>query len=490
MTPVDDLRRVAERDPARLALRSGDRRLTYDALAAAVESLAAELAEAGVRGADRVVIRLADPPSVVLTALAVRSLRAVVVPVDPSAGDAVLERTVEDARPSAIVADPARGAGGRRTIEVAGVGAVAVEPVASGSGPADTGPDPLAAVVYTSGTTGAPKGVMLTERNLEAVADAGRGLVGLGPEDRVGVVTPLHHLYGLREIDATIAAGAALVLPRQLAFVAAVLQQLHDARVTVLPAVPGMLAVAVRHYADDLARLGEDLRCLTMGSAAASPELLEAVARSLPQTRRFVTYGLTELSRACFREVATGDADVGSVGHPYPGVRVTVVGDDGDPLPVGSVGRVILRSEMVTPGYWRRPDLTAATLLEDGALVTPDLGRVDERGGLWLLGRADEVINTGGEKVGPDEVERVLRAHASVEDAAVRGVPDPTGIVGDVVKAWVVLAPRAQVTREALAAHCAARLEPAKVPREFAFVDELPRAQLGKVARRALGGTG
>ena len=141
-------------------------------------------------------------------------------------------------------------------------------------------------------------------------------------------------------------------------------------------------------------------------------------------------------------------------------------------------------------GYWRRPELTAETLLPDGGLRTPDLGRLGERGGLRLLGRADEVINAGGEKIGPDEVEAALRSHPAVEDAAVAGVPDPAGILGMIVKAWVVLAPGERVSANDLAAHCAARLESVKVPRAIEFVDELPRAQLGKVTRGTLGSRG
>src|SRR4029079_5340813 len=160
---------------------------------------------------------------------------------------------------------------------------------------------------------------------LEAVAGAGVTLVDLGPEDRVGIVAPLLHLYALREIDAALRVGATLVVPRQLAFPASVLGELAAEHATVVSFVPARLALSLRHHAEQLAGLRDDLRVITIGTANASTELLDTVVQLLPRTRRIVTYGLTELSRACSREVPIPDDAPGTVGRPYPGVAIEVV---------------------------------------------------------------------------------------------------------------------------------------------------------------------
>jgi acyl-CoA synthetase (AMP-forming)/AMP-acid ligase II len=490
--PAEDLRRAAELGPARDACVSATRKVSYGELLGAVEIASGALAQAGVGAGDRVAFVLANSPAFIAAYVAVRSIDAVPVPLDPRSGAEALARAVADADVAAIVTDPGGAPSGPsvRVVELPTVGSIGLarHRVAGAAEPQDT--EGLAAIIYTSGSTGPPKGVMLAATALEAVAGAGVTLVDLGPEDRVGIVAPLFHLYALREIDAALRVGATLVVPRQLAFPASVLGELAAAHATVVSFVPALLALLLRHHAEQLAGLRDDLRVITIGTANASTELLDTVVQLLPRTRRIVTYGLTELSRACSREVPIPDDAPGTVGRPYPGVAIEVVGDDGRTLPIGETGRVILRSDMVMRGYWRRPELTAETLLPDGGLRTPDLGRLGERGGLRLLGRADEVINAGGEKIGPDEVEAALRSHPAVEDAAVAGVPDPAGILGMIVKAWVVLAPGERVSANELAAHCAARLESVKVPREIEFVDELPRAQLGKVTRGTLGSRG
>jgi acyl-CoA synthetase (AMP-forming)/AMP-acid ligase II len=325
---------------------------------------------------------------------------------------------------------------------------------------------------------------MLSRSNMAATAEAGCAFVGLTAEDRVGVLAPLFHLYALREVDQALRTGATLVLVKNLAFPAKALRQLADEGVTGASGVPsGLALMADERYDALLGAWAASLRYLTLGTAPTPPTLLARLRAALPRTRILLTYGLTEASRACFREGS--DAKTDSVGRPYPGVEMRVLDEEGQQLPAGRHGRVALTSAMVMRGYWRRPELTTQTLLPDGTLLTPDHGWMDAEGYVHLLGRVDDVVNTGGEKVSPEEIETVLRAHPAVADAAVVGVADPDGILGQVLQAFVVPKDGA-VTEEALRTYCAARLEPHKVPRLVAFRDRLPKTVLGKTAKALL----
>ena len=467
-------------------------RLTFAALEAEVAQAAEALAREGVRPGDRVGMLLDNSARFVVVYLAALRADAVVAPFNPAAlPDAF---TLDDAALRLLAAEPRHAealAGGEGLTGAPALrfgeaipGEVSLLRGTPEALPCETGEDPTVAVIYTSGTTGRPKGVMLSRSNMAATAEAGCALVGLSAEDRVGVLAPLFHLYALREVDQALAVGAALVLAKNLAFPAKALRQLADERVTVASGVPSGLALMADDRYDALLRAwAPHLRALTLGTAPTPPALLARLREALPSTRLILTYGLTENSRACFRE--GDDAKSGSVGRPYPGVEMVALDEDGERLPAGRHGRLALKSAMVMQGYWRRPDLTAQTLRPDSLLLTPDHGRVDADGFVHLLGRVDDVVNTGGEKVSPEEVEAVLRAHPAVADAAVVGVADPDGILGHVLKAFVVLS-NGPVTGEELQAHCAARLEPHKRPRFVAFRTRFPKTVLGKTEKRLL----
>lgn len=479
------LRRAAKRMPERTAVEAGPDRLTFAELDEQTDRFAATLTDRGVNPGDRVALLLGNSMTFVRAYLGCLKASGVVVPCNPSAPSAVLADVLTDCAPVAAVVQPRHT---RFLDDIDSLAQVFVEgdntPFVNDNilSPRDPpASDDLAAIIYTSGTTGRPKGVMLTHNNLLHVALAGRDMLSLGGDDRVGVVTPLHHLYGLREIDLAIVASATLELPQQLTFPAHVLKQMQAAGVTGFSAVPSGMSLMLERYGGALAACAGRLRYLTLGTAPASPALLATLRSLLPRTRLITTYGLTEMSRVCWREVqdAFADADAGAVGRPYRGVEIRL--QDA----VDGRGRVLVRSPMLMRGYWNLPEATRATFDAEGFLLTPDYGRLTPEGTLYLLGRIDDVINCGGEKVSPDEVEDVLRSHPQVAEAAVVAAPDPAGVLGQVVRAVVVRRAGAPLAAEELQRYAAASLEPHKVPRLVEFVESLPRTELGK-PRRAL----
>jgi acyl-CoA synthetase (AMP-forming)/AMP-acid ligase II len=476
------LRQATARMPERTAVESGPDRLTFAALHAQTDRFAAMLIDRGVRCGDRIALLLGNSLTFVRAYLACLKAGAVVVPANPSAPPAALADVLTDCTPAAAIVQPRHTRFLRDIASLAHVFVEGDDTLFSDDRPLSlyqsSSADELAAIIYTSGTTGRPKGVMLTHHNLLHVALAGQNMLNLGEDDRVGIVTPLHHLYGLREIDLAIVAGASLVLPRDLTFPAHVLRQMQAAGVTGFSAVPSGLSLMLERYGTALAACASRLRYLTMGTAPASPALLAALRSLLPQTRLITTYGLTEMSRVCWREVHDPHGDAG-VGRPYRGVEIRLQD------PVDGRGRVLARSPMLMRGYWNLPEATRRAFDAEGFLLTPDYGRLASDGTLHLLGRIDDVINCGGEKVSPDEVEEVLRTHPHVAAAAVVAAPDPAGILGEIVRAVVVLRAGAMLAAEELQRHAAASLEPHKVPRLVEFAESLPLTELGK-PRRAL----
>jgi long-chain acyl-CoA synthetase len=341
----------------------------------------------------------------------------------------------------------------------------------------------VAVIAYTSGTTGQPKGAMLTHHNLLYNCEQVDRLENLkvGPEDRVYLVLPLFHIYALNVgMNLTFYKGATIILDERFDPEGS-LEKIQQHRATAIYGAPPMYVAWVtnpntRNY--DLS----SVRVAVSGAAALPVAVLEGF-QQLTGVTIWEGYGLTEVSPVATTNSAGPRPKPGSVGLPIPGMEVRIVDAAGRDVPVGEPGEIILRGENVMVGYYNKPEATAEAI-RDGWFYTGDIGKLDEEGYIYIVDRTKDMINVGGFNVYPREVEEVLYRHPKVADAAVIDEPDP--YQGESVLAVVVPKAGETVTAEELIAYCRERLAVFKAPRRVEFRESLPRNLSGKVLKRQL----
>jgi malonyl-CoA/methylmalonyl-CoA synthetase len=461
-------------DPARPAIHDGHAWHDAGDLDRRSRRVATRFARAGLVAGDRVVMSAATSYDLVVTHVAALRLGLVVVPVNGAYRAREIATIVGDCAPAAaVVDDPARGT----TIADAAPGPVVV---VSPAVDLPDGPEPaldhamgddVALLCYTSGTTGTPKGAMLTHANTLASCEALRLAWRWTPDDRLVLALPLFHVHGLGVgLHGTLLCGASAVLvPRFDPDAVLDAGRAHDA--TLFFGVPTMYArLAASPRVAELAAL----RLCVSGSAPLPASLHDDLA-ARAGVRVLERYGMTETIMNVSNPY-DGERRAGTVGFPLPGVEVRLDG-------AGAEGEILLRGPNVFAGYWQRDDATRAAFTVDGWFRSGDVGAFDADGYLSIVGRTKELIISGGFNVYPREVEDVLLAHPGVAEVAVVG--EPSDEWGEIVVA-VVVAGDEPPSEADLLAHTARELAPYKQPRRVRFVDALPRNALGKVLRHEL----
>ncbi|MDH5833921.1 class I adenylate-forming enzyme family protein [Luteimonas kalidii] len=345
----------------------------------------------------------------------------------------------------------------------------------------------LAMLVYTSGSTGNPKGVMMTHKNIEHAAASITTYLESHEDDVVLSVLPLSFDYGLYQLLMCVKMGATLVLEKSFAFPQKVLPLLASEKVTGFPLVPTMAALIVQIGNFDPA-WAQGVRYITNTAAALPPAHILRLQEIFPNAKVFSMYGMTESKRCTWLPPDQLAKRPDSVGIAIPGTEVWVADDEGRPLPRDTVGELVVRGGHVMQGYWRNEEATAKALRPgrypwEKVLHTGDLFRMDAEGFLYFVGRKDDILKSRGEKVSPKEVENVLYALAGIREAALVGVPDP--IMGHALKA-IVVSDREDLDARAILAHCRAHLEEFMIPRTVEFRDALPKTNTGKIRRSVL----
>jgi long-chain acyl-CoA synthetase len=492
---IDAIPRVAAaRTPDAPALVESGRVLSYRELVAAVERLAGLLRARGVRPGHRVLLVSENCAAQVAAIFAASTLDAWIVNVNArlSAPELAAIRAHSGARIAlytAAVSPDARAHGtqaGAHAHEDAALGELMIGPCDDNAMPEAQSTEPVAALVYTTGTTGQPKGVMLSHRNLLFVAAVSSRLRGVTPQDRAWGVLPVSHVYGLTSVMlGTLWAGACLHLAPRFTpeGMLAAIRNDNGEGLTILQGVPAMYARLLEFLGEDAGPLASNLRFAYAGGSPLDPSLKRQVeaALGIPLHNG---YGLTEAAPTVSQtRLATPRTDT-SVGYAIPGIELRIVGRDGRPVDNGHPGELWVRGPNVMQGYYRAPDLTAAALDADGWLNTGDLARRDPDGALFIVGRTRELIIRSGFNVFPLDVETVLNAHPAVTQSAVVGRACANG--EEEVIAFVQAAAHARVTPDELRTWAAERLAPYKRPARIVLMDSLPSASTGKVLKHLL----
>ena len=347
-------------------------------------------------------------------------------------------------------------------------------------------PASLAALVYTSGTTGRPKGVMLSHEALVFVIGSIGDYLRLDADDRILNILPLAYTYGLSQLLLAARLGGTLLLERTFAFPGRTLERMHSERATVFAAVPTVYAtlLGMRH-----SRTYDSVRCLTNAAAGLPPAFHDGIQRLFPNARLYRMYGQSECVRVSFLEPELIESKPTSVGRAIPGTEAIVLDEEGQPVAPGETGVLHVRGPHLMMGYWGDPALTDDWLRSgpvpgERMLSTHDHFTVDEEGLLYFVGRTDDIVKTRGEKVSTVEIENVLHGLRGVSQVAVVGVPDD--LLGAALRAYVVLERGASLTEEHILRFARSKLENFMVPREVVLLDELPHTESGKVRKGSL----
>ena len=500
--------------PDKTALVCGTQRLSYADLEALSNRLAHAIVSEGIERGDRVAVYLDNSVEAVAAVFAVLKAGAVFMMINPTTKAEKLAYVLNNSGARALFLPSRKLAALQESLAdaehlncVITTGAAAPEISCPGKTCValdellsrhrdDTAPPEkraidvdLAALVYTSGSTGNPKGVMLTHLNMVAAATSITTYLENTPDDVILNVLPLSFDYGLYQVLMGFKIGGSVVLERSFTYPHAVMQKLVEEQATGFPIVPTISAILLQMDLGkyDLSRL----RYVTNTGAALPTEHIVRLRGLLPHVEIYSMYGLTECKRVSYLPPSEIDRRPGSVGRGMPNEEVYVVDEEGRRVGPGVVGELVVRGSNVMKGYWELPEetdrmLRPGPLPGEKVLYTGDLFRTDEEGYLYFVGRKDDIIKSRGEKVSPKEVENVLYGHPEVAEAAVVGVPD--AVLGEAVKAILTRKSGSQLTEREILRHCANHLEDFMVPKLVEFRAALPKTSNGKIDKRELCG--
>ncbi|MFD6150497.1 long-chain fatty acid--CoA ligase [Streptomyces sp. NPDC060243] len=487
---VHHLLDTARRTPGAPALLLGPYALDYRTLERSTAVVAARLRADGLRAGDRIGLMLPNVPEFAVLYYGVLRAGGVVVPLNPLLKEREVAFHLADSGARALYAwdgvpgEPAEGAAKadvpHHPVSLGQFTPTGTEDLESADALTERGPDDDAVILYTSGTTGHPKGAQLTHRNLASNTAATAGLARLTGADTILGCLPLFHAFGqLTGLNAAVLSGASLALVPRFD-PAAVLATLAATRATVFEGVPTMFA-GLLHHPDAANADASSLRLCISGGAAMPVEVLHAFEEAFG-CDVLEGYGLSETSPVAAFNHLDRPRKAGSIGTPIAGVELSILDPEGTELADGETGELAVRGPNVMKGYWRRPEATAEVLLPDGRLRTGDLARRDEDGFYYIVDRKKDLIIRGGYNVYPRELEEVLYEHPAVLEAAVLPVPDAR--LGEEVGAAVVLRPGAEETPESLRAWMKERVAAYKYPRRVWFLATLPKGPTGKIQKR------
>lgn len=478
---ASDLVNKASRDPGALLLidQNGER-YSYAEILKRASGLTEYLKSKGCGVGDRVILLLPNGVEYLVAYYGVLMAGATVVALSTTLSVPQLEAIIDSCAPQHILP----GTGFEGTVEEAGLPFIhpaswerlrGTETELSGGG------ESIAQIIFTSGTTGQPKGVMLSHRAIAANTSSINEYLALSADDRVGVVLDFVHSYGNSLLQTHVRAGGSLALLGKMTFPAHVTGLLDKRDCTGFSGVPSTFALMLRH--GQLEKYSfRRLRYMTCAGGGLPPSNVQRLMERLPGKALFLMYGQTEASaRLSFLPPEVLDDKLGSIGRGIPGVTLELLDKNGDPPKPGEEGEIVASGENLMSGYWQDEDATRS-VLRDGRLWTGDLAKMDEDGFFFITGRKSDLVKSGGYRIHPVEVENALTGMPGIHECVVVGVPDPTW--GEVLVACFTDGSKPEMS--AVRSHLRGRLPDNKWPRVLVSVDEVPRTVSGKPRRKEL----
>lgn len=342
----------------------------------------------------------------------------------------------------------------------------------------------VADILFTTGTTGAPKGVALSYNNLSAAASNINAYIGNTSSDVELLALPVSHSFGLGRLRCSLSKGATVVMLGTFANVKKFFKEMARCQVTMFAMVPASWGFIKKMSGKYIGKFADQLKFIEIGSSFMPVEDKELLMSLLPKTRICMHYGSTEASRSAFMEFHTYKDNLLSIGKASPNVEIKIFTSQGTPAALGEEGEVCVKGEHVTCSYWNETPERFASDFYDGYFRTGDCGTMDAEGNIYLKSRIKEMINVGGKKVSPMEVEDILNTIPGIKESACIGIPDPGIVLGEVVKAFIVADDN--LSDEEIMQQLRPQLEVYKLPVEIERINAIPKTGSGKIQRLSL----
>lgn len=486
----------AQKQPNKIAIQSEQGMLNYQEFEEKINKTANAFINLGIKQGERVLIQIGNRFEFMYCYFAAMKIGAIIVPINPLYTSSEISHIVSDSQPSIYVCERSISDNVETVMKESRklLGAFILDEenpntsfdalIANESGDYDMyeyAEDDVCEILYTSGTTGKPKGAMLTHHGLYSNALTYSEILKATNDDKSLIVVPLYHAAGQTNLMNTmfVSGGSNYLLARFEP--EKVLSTLQNEKITFFLGVPTMYTLLLNHPKVETYQFS--LRIAITGSAPMPVEVLNRW-KQLFNFDLLEGYGLSECSPIVTNHRPESVKKPGSIGYPLPEVNVKVFDEDGEEVPVGEIGEIVVKGPNVMKGYWKRPEENAA-VLKDGWFYTGDVGYQDEDGYFFIVDRKKDMINRAGMKISPREIEEVLYTHPQILEASVIGIPDP--VMGEELKAYFTLKnPDDTVDIDELREFCKKSLAPYKVPKNFEVMEELPKTLSGKIQKTVL----
>lgn len=494
-TIVEAVLAHAEQMPDKMAVGFKKNQITYHLLVDQMKAFALELKDSyGIEQGDLVMLSAVSKPDYIVAWLAIQFLGAVSIPLDKTSKEANILEIYEFIAPKLLLTDSKLNSADSNVMSKVSLKEMyskAVIAAKTGNGEELSYELPqqeaVAEMLFTTGTTGKPKGAMLTYSNIYASTHNTWHGVGMLSSDVVLIPLPLNHSVGMRVLRTVLYIGASVIIQNGFTFAKELEVNIKEYACTGLVSVPASIEVVYRQMQDKFAAVMGRLRYMEFGAGSLSYDMKKKLTKVLPETMIYNTWGSTETGGAIFLNVSKYPEKLTSIGKPIDGVELKVVDTNGNTIEahdMNTAGRMVLKGKMQMAGYYHAPEQTDQTLV-DGWLYTNDIVYTDADGYVYMLGRADDIINVGGEKVSPVEVENIAAEFEEIRECACIGVDDPEGILGKVPVLYIVLE-GTKFHKEELVKFLADRMERYKLPQHYILIQTLPRNRMNKLNRKEL----